>query len=227
MTHYLKQTPWDERTLEIPTYELTSAEPEALEQAEKTEGHFTVKVDPLLDKKRLDQYGFYYTDTLITPVCKRDQLRVFEKEGITISSSGDKQTILDIAEQAFVHGRFHRDFQIPNSLADLRYARWLEDLIDQKQVYYLYYQDEIAGFFGFDGNKVLLLGMDKAFTNRGLAKPFTSQACLRLLSLGYEELFTSVSAINMVSLNLFTSIGFKLTGSVDVYHKLNGKPLTD
>ncbi|UOQ92971.1 GNAT family N-acetyltransferase [Halobacillus shinanisalinarum] len=226
MTHYLKETPWDKRTLNIDTYELASLDVEAFQETMDKEGHFTVKVDPFFDKKVLEEYGFYYADTLLEPKCKRGELKVFEKEGVSIDSNGDKQAILDIAEHAFVHGRFHRDFHIPNELADLRYVRWLEDLYDQNQVYFLYYQGDIAGFFGFENNKVLLLGISKELTGMGLARPFLTSGCLKMLSSGYDELITSVSAINLASLNLFQSIGFKLKGSVDVYHKLNGKILT-
>src|SRR5699024_3530269 len=82
-----------------------------------------------------------------------------------------------IAKDTFIHGRFHRDFNVPNSLADIRYMRWVEDLMEEKNLFALLYNGELAGFYGFDEDKVLLLGIKKEFQGMGLAKPFTSLGC--------------------------------------------------
>lgn len=220
--HYLKETPWDQRTFKINTYEVVSEAEEALRETENRIGHYTLKADPFSPKGLLETYGFYYVDTLLQPECKAEDLREFENEGFTTKKEGDLESIKYMAKEVFVHGRFHRDKNVPAHLADLRYARWLEDLYRKNQVYFLYYQEQLAGFLGFEGNKILLLGMGEKFQGRGLSKPFLYSACRQLCSEGYDKLITSVSSINQASLNLFYSAGFKVKGSVDVYHKLNG-----
>lgn len=222
MSSYLQPTPWDKRTFHIDTYELTDASEAALEATAEKNGHFTLKVDPYHNPEHIIKHGFYYMDSLIEPFCKQARLHTFEKEGTSISQTYDPDEILQIAEETFMYGRFHLDFQIPDSLADTRYMRWVDDLIQADNVFSLLYQGETAGFYAFDQNKVLLLGIKKQFQGKGLTKSFASKGCEQQFLLGYEELYTSISAANIASLNLFLSLGFKLRKTVDVYHKLNG-----
>lgn len=123
-----------------------------------------------------------------------------------------------------MHGRFHRDFNIPTSMADLRYRNWVKDLQEKDLIFALYYRGDLAGFYAYENDKVLLLGIKKAYRNKGLAKAFTSLGCHEQFNLGYNQLKTSISAANLTSLNLFYALGFRLAGCVDVYHKLNGPP---
>ncbi|WP_181348029.1 GNAT family N-acetyltransferase [Thalassobacillus sp. CUG 92003] len=219
---YLRPTPWDVRNFHIDTYEVMRSEEAALKETDERTGHFTIKVDPFENAKPLLEHGFYYVDTLIEPVCKKEKLQLFTREGTTISTEYDRESILKIAEESFEHGRFHRDFNIPNEQADRRYVNWVNDLIDQNQIYALKFNGELAGFYGFNKAYVLLLGMSGRFRNQGLAKAFTSQGCARQLEdNGLSELRTSISAANTTSLNLFYSLGFRLTKAKDVYHKLN------
>nr|GGG68096.1 hypothetical protein GCM10011398_09920 [Virgibacillus oceani] len=219
---YLRPTPWDKRNFNINTYEVTSSGEDALQETDKHEGHFTLKVNPLENPKELLAHGFYYMDTLIEPVCKKENLRYFEHENTFISQEYNAQEVFDIAEEAFMHGRFHRDFHIASSLADLRYLNWVKDLHEKEQLFGLYFENRLAGFYAFEDDKVLLLGIKEQFRNKGLAKTFTSQGCKEQFKLGNQKLRTSISAANVASLNLFYSLGFKLTNTIDVYHKLTG-----
>jgi RimJ/RimL family protein N-acetyltransferase len=220
---YLRPTPWDKRNFHIETYELSEVSEAALQVTNNTEGHFTLKVDPSANTELLNKYGFYYVDTLIEPTCKRENLPIFSKDGIQLSRDFDKNEVLAIAEEAFKGGRFHRDFNIPDFMADQRYMNWVNDLIIKDLIVGLYFQDALAGFFGYANNKVLLLAIKKEFRHQGLAKPFTSHAVLNQFEQGgYDMITTSISPSNLTSLNLFLSLGFRPQGAVDVYHKLNG-----
>lgn len=222
MANYLSPTPWDKRTFKIDTYELTDSNEEALKETDDIEGHFTLKVDPLKNPKQIIEHGFYYMDSLTEPVCQKEDLNVFKRDKISLTQEYNKTDILQIAEDAFMHGRFHRDFNVPNSLADTRYMRWVEDLMAEQNIYSLLYDHELAGFYGFNHDKVLLLGIKKEFQGQGLAKPFTSIGCKKQFDQGFSTLYTSISAANVASLNLFSALGFKLKQTKDVYHKLNG-----
>lgn len=221
MNEYLKATPWDKRNFNVDTYQLTTLTEDALKETVNTAGHFTLKVNPLESPESFLQYGFYYMDTLIEPVCKRDDLRVFTREGVAIASEYDPEEILQIAEEAFMHGRFHRDFNIPNFQADKRYVNWVKDLMEANHIFSLLYERQTAGFFAFENDKVLLMGIKESFRSKGLAKAFVSQACFEQFKFGHEQLKTSISAANVASLNLFYALGFKLKNTVDVYHKMN------
>ncbi|WP_010532059.1 GNAT family N-acetyltransferase [Lentibacillus jeotgali] len=222
---YLRETPWDKRNFNINTYELMSTNEEALRETDENKGHYTLKVGPLENPEPFLRHGFYYVDTLIEPVCKKENLTLFEKEELSLSRTYDRDAILAIAEEAFVHGRFHRDFNIPDSLADKRYMNWVNDLLDAGKIIALKYGDDTAGFYGFDNDKVLLLGIREEYRSRGLAKAYTSLACQDQFQAGYDELKTSISAANVASLNLFYALGFRLRNTIDVYHKLNGEVL--
>ncbi|WP_240452272.1 N-acetyltransferase [Virgibacillus sp. YIM 98842] len=220
---YLRPTPWDKRNFHVETYELAEAGVQALQATNETEGHFTLKVDPSANTEQLNKYGFYYVDTLIEPACRRENLHIFNKEDIQLSADFDRDEVLEIAKESFKGGRFHRDFNIPDFMADQRYMNWVSDLIIKDMIVGLYFQGELAGFYGYANNKVLLLAIKKEFRQEGLAKPFTSHAVWEQFEQGeYEMLTTSISASNMKSLNLFLSLGFRPQGAVDVYHKLNG-----
>ncbi|GGJ87370.1 hypothetical protein GCM10007063_07290 [Lentibacillus kapialis] len=217
---YLRETPWDKRNFNINTYELTDTSEKALQETNENKGHYTLKVSPLENPKPFLQHGFYYVDTLIEPICKKENLTIFDASGISISKTYDRDAILEIAAEAFVHGRFHRDFNIPDSMADKRYMNWVNDLLDAEKIIALKYGNDTAGFYGFDKDKVLLLGIREEYRSRGLAKAYTSLACREQLKAGYDELRTSISAANVASLNLFYNLGFRLKNTIDVYHKL-------
>ncbi|WP_106496541.1 GNAT family N-acetyltransferase [Lentibacillus sp. Marseille-P4043] len=226
MTEHLRPTPWDKRNFSIDTYEVISMTEDALLETDWQEGHYTIKVDPLKSPEKLLDHGFYYMDTLIEPECMRDEFVPSDRGGTFISEDYQAEEVFAIAEEAFVHGRFHRDFNIPSSLADLRYMNWVKDLHEKGQIFGLFYEHELAGFYGYEDDKVLLLGIKKDFRNKGLAKAFASKGCLEQFRLGHDTLRTSISAANVASLNLFYSLGFRLKHTVDVYHKLNGtKPV--
>ncbi|MBP1950512.1 GNAT family N-acetyltransferase [Virgibacillus litoralis] len=206
----------------MDTFEVTGTFEEALQETNKYDGHYTLKIGPLESPELLLKYNFYYMDTLIEPLCKKENLHLFDKDATSITKDYNPSEIILIAEESFKHGRFHRDFNIPNSMADTRYMNWVKDLQEKDQIFALMYEDDIAGFFAYEDDKVLLLGIKEEYRSRGLAKAFTSQGCAEQFKLGYNELRTSISAANVASLNLFYSLGFRLINTVDVYHKVTG-----
>ncbi|MGJ9457554.1 GNAT family N-acetyltransferase [Oceanobacillus sp. CF4.6] len=223
MTNYLEPTPWDQRNFRVPTYQLREYSVESLQETQDTEGHFTVKVDPFADKENLKKFGFYYVNTLMEPVCNKEQLLVPKESKIRFAREYNNKDILDIAEEAFAGGRFHRDFNIPDDMADKRYRNWVNDLIQKDFILALYFDGRLAGFFAYENDHILLLAMHKKFRGKGLAKDFAGSCVQEQFRItGYDTLRTSISPSNPASLNVFISLGFRLKGSIDVYHKLNG-----
>ena len=220
MAPLIKPTPWDTAAFGMPTWELTEYSVEALSQAAQTVGHHTVRVDSLADNRLLHEYGFYYCDTLIEPYCNGSRLRAVQCPEANISKTVDAEQALAICHGAFIHGRFHRDFNLPKAAADLRYDNWLKQLLEAEQVYGLYWNDVLAGFIGCSGNALVLHALSSEYSGRGLAKYWWSAMCKELFNVGCMEVKSSISAANVAVLNLYASLGFGFRNPVCIYHRL-------
>lgn len=216
----IKPTPWDRAAFGMPTWELTEYSEKALQQAVQTVGHYTLKVDPLADKRLLHEYGFYYCDTLVEPYCTAAGLRAVRHPKANISKDVDAGQAVAICHGAFTHGRFHRDFNLPKAAADLRYDNWLKQLLEEEHVYGLYWQGMLAGFIGYSGNKLVLHALAEKYRGKSLSKYWWSAACSELLENGHEEVRSSISAINLPVLKLYASLGFSFDNTRDIYHRL-------
>ncbi|MGV3487418.1 MAG: GNAT family N-acetyltransferase [Tuberibacillus sp.] len=215
------ETPWDTRAFEFETYEIKELNEETLKAVDKIAGHFTARIDPLASKKLLHDYHFYYCDTLIEPYCDSPALKPVFNEHIEVSSQLDLELAKKMCKGTFKFDRFHRDFHIPNELADRRYAYWIEDIAKRGSVLGFTYKGVWAGFFACEDNKILLHALTAEFQGKGLAKYFWSAACQKLFDKGYDEISSSISAANMAVLNLYRSIGFSFRNPMDIYHKFN------
>lgn len=215
----LKPTPWDTAVFGIPTWELTEYSERALRQAAKTAGHFTLKIDPLADKRLLHEHGFYYCDTLVEPNCTATRLRTLSHQKATISKSVDAAQAMAICHGAFTHGRFHRDFNLSKAAADLRYDNWLRQLLEARQVYGLFWEGELAGFIAHNGNSLVLHALASEFRGKGWSKYWWSSVCGELMAAGHQEVKSSISAANLAVLNLYASLGFSFNNPQDVYHR--------
>lgn len=215
----IKSTVWDAVALGIPTWEIEEYSSEALRQADSINGHHTIKVDPLADKRLLRDHGFYYCDTLLEPYCKIGRLRATMHAAATIEKNISVEQVLPICHGAFLYGRFHRDFELPTAAADLRYDNWLRQLVEAQQVYGLYWDGDLAGFIAYSENNLVLHAIDKKYRGRGLAKYWWSAVCGEILKGDHHEVRSSISAANLAVLNLYNSLGFSLRSAKDVYHR--------
>lgn len=227
ISEYIIPTPWDSKTFGISTFEIqVSPNKEIFHQVlnqvviSNKPGHYTVKVDPVTSKKLLHEYGFYYCDTLLEPYCKLEELKTYTKTGISLSKSVSLDALIEVCHGAFIHGRFHRDFNLDKVKADIRYDSWLQQLYGTNNVFGLMYNENLAGFWGFSQNKIILHALDKKYRGKGMAKYFWSLACQELFQQGYSEITSSISAANVAVLNLYCSLGFKFKNPLDVYHLL-------
>lgn len=221
----LTPAPWDVAALGMPAWEIRHYSPAALQLAQDTPGHHTIKVDPLTDKRALHDGGFYYTDTLLETVGTRARVRapgngVPAAVAARISHDFDLEQAVAICHGAFVHGRFHRDFLVDPAAADQRYDQWLRQLASSGQVYGLFAGDALAGFLACQDNALLLHAVAPAWRGRGLAKYWWHQVISALLDSGHDRVTSSISASNMAVLNLYASLGFSFDHPQDVYHRI-------
>lgn len=221
MTHSaIKPTPWDQAVFGMYCAELTEYSEAALQAALDMPGHYTLKVDPLADKALLQEYGFYYCDTLLEPHCEQSRLMATLHHDAAITREMVLDDVLAICHGAFAHGRYHRDFNLPREAADLRYDNWLRQLHAAGQVYGLLWQNELAGFVGISGNNLVLHALAANQRGKGRAKFWWSAICAELFSAGHDEVKSSVSATNLAVVNLYASLGFRFRHPLDVYHRL-------
>jgi ribosomal protein S18 acetylase RimI-like enzyme len=213
------RTPWDSRALGMDTYEILALSKDALEEMASLTGHFTLRVDPQFPRKIIYSESFYYCDTLVEPYCESSHFIHFKNEKASLSGNIPLENLLAISHGAF-YGRFHRDFNIPKRLADLRYDMWLQDLYSKGSIFGLMFENDLAGFLGFSGNKMCLHAVHKKYRGHGLAKYLWGAACTELYKRGQKELISSISVSNLPALNLYSSLGFRFRKSLDVYHKL-------
>lgn len=220
-TDYLIKTPWDSKIFGINTYEVVSISDEVMKKISGMKGHFTVRISPALSSKVVNDYGFYYCDTLIEPYCSKQNFKCFGNKDINISYKSGIDNLMKISNGAFICGRFHRDFNIDKKLADLRYDNWLKEFYKSGNVLGLIYKNDLAGFWCVAGNKIRLHAIGKNYKGKGLGKYLWSAACMELFRQGHKELISSISTSNAAILNLYASLGFKFRNPVDIYHKLN------
>ena len=216
----IKDTPWDAAAFGLHTGEINHYSAEALQLALQTPGHYTIKVDPLISKQLLDDYGFYYCDTLIEPYCSAEKLNVFPHAEVSISKNVEWEDLLPICHSAFKYGRFHRDFNLPEACADNRYDNWLHQLYQQHSVYGLLWRNQLAGFVACSSNSLVLHAVAEDFRGKKMAKYWWGAVCTGLFNSGSAEVTSSISAANVAAMNLYASLGFRFRNPLDVYHRL-------
>jgi len=212
-------TPWDTKAFGLNCFEITELSEQTLAHASANPGHYTIKVDPLADKELLHRFGFYYTDTLIEPVCFSETLINHYNPDCTITNNVELDLLLPMCDNSFLHGRFHRDFNLPDAFADQRYKQWLSQIYVEHEVFGLYFQKQLAGFIAHNNGNLLLHTVSSEFRGKALAKFFWSAVCRHLFQQGIKEIRSSISATNLPVLNLYVSLGFRFRNSDDIYHR--------
>jgi len=215
----IERVPWDSAALGCDAYELRVATPDAIAQA-RAPGHYTVKVDPLADKRFLHENGFYYCDTLIEPFSSAAEFKPLLRPAASFSRETAIGPLVAICAGAFEHGRFHRDFNVERSRADLRYQSWLKTLHAAGKVYGLEWEGELAGFIAHEGAKFVLHALGPKHRGRGIAKYLWSVVCADLVQQGATELSSSISTTNLPAVNLYAALGFRFRNPIDVYHRV-------
>ncbi|MBJ7313314.1 GNAT family N-acetyltransferase [Rugamonas sp. CCM 8940] len=223
----LTPAPWDQAAFGLPAWELAEYSAAALALADVTPGIQTAKIEPLADKRALQQHGFYYVDTLLETAATAAQLRTpatAAPAGLSVvhcaAPGFNAAAALAICHGAFAHGRFQRDLNMDQAGARRRYDGWLSQLIAADAVYGLYADGQLAGFIGHHGHSLVLHAVAPAWRGRGLAKHWWHMVALQLFDAGHERVTSSISAANVAVLNLYASLGFSFGRPQDIYHRI-------
>ncbi len=216
----IKAVPWDKAAFGVDCFEIFNPDPGLLHEALSGAGHYTVKIDPLAEKRALQVAGFYYCDTLIEPWCTPEHLTPFAHADVSFTARIPVDAVVTICRGAFLYGRFHRDFNIDPKKADLRYENWLRQLHREGNVIGLLFKDDVAGFIAHADGSLVLHAMGADYRGKGLAKYFWSAVCRHLFDQGHAEIRSSISFVNVAVINLYATLGFRFRNPVDVYHRL-------
>lgn len=214
----IKRIEWDSATFGCDCYEIGQWSEDALRAAARQPGHYTIKVEPLRSKALLHQYGFYYCDTLLEPFCPRERFVAHPDARARFVRDTPFDDVLAICHGAFLHGRFHRDFNLSAARADVRYDNWLRQLHAAGSVYGLMFDQHLAGFIAVNAQQLVLHAVAPAFRGKGVAKYLWSAVCEDLY-VQHPALCSSISASNVAAANLYLTLGFRLRRPVDVYHR--------
>lgn len=223
----LAPAPWDEAAFGLPAWEVLEHSAAALALAARTPGLHSIKVDPLDDKRLLQQHGFYYADTLLATTATPAQLRPLPgpvPAGLRVADGPDPAAALAICHRAFQHARFHRDRSMDQDGAARRYDNWLRQLLAADAVLGLYDGDALAGFIGHSGPSLVLHAVAPQWRGRGLAKYWWRLAVDQLFAAGHARVGSSISAGNVAVLNLYASLGFSFQRPQDIYHRIVAQP---
>jgi len=216
----IRRVEWDSAAFGRDCYEIAVLDETALRIATEQPGHYSIKVEPLVSKVLLHQYGFYYCDTLLEPHCIADRFTGHRDPRAEIARDTALNDLLAICHGAFEHGRFHRDFHLPKAQADLRYDNWLRQVHAAGGARGLCFDGELAGFMAIDGSRLVLHAMAEKFRGRGIAKFLWTAVCDELFEQGHAEVSSSISAANIAAANLYLTLGFRLSHPVDIYHRM-------
>jgi ribosomal protein S18 acetylase RimI-like enzyme len=214
----LTPVPWDKKAFDVDCYEVSNLELHRLEELKNTPGHFTLRLDPLISAAQIQEFGFRYVDTLLVPACHQESFIAHSNAEVNIAKSVKLSDLSDIASNAFLHGRYHRDGLIPLHLAEKRYQNWLKDLYAADKVVGIEYQGRLAAFIAIEDSKLILHAVHLKLRGRGLAKYLWTPVCESLFVKGFPAIESSISAANLAVMNLYARLGFTIKSAEDIYH---------
>ncbi len=234
-------TPWDEKSFEMDTREIMSVEyqdendlAQLIEEFEKTLKsdtlvYFRQDSNDQIAKKILLTHGYYIAEASLqiklTKVNKVDFSKIY-RNNLEIDeqiNEEDIKQIEDIAYHSFNYSRFHEDPFLDIEKSRIRYANWINDLIEQGKKVYVYRQnDEIISFqfYTVENNKAdLILGGSKEGYGM-MTLYFFSTFMSDLQKKGIKKMETMISASNIGILNTYMSFGYTNERTFFDYHKI-------
>ncbi len=135
--------------------------------------------------------------------------------------SSIKNQMIKISKKTFTTDRFHMDPSCKKSVADNRIALWVElDLFKNHNNYctYLMENKTLVGFNIWNKESMILAGISQDFTGKGLGKSLYVQTILDGMSMGLEEITSSISVNNVPVLNLYSKLGFSYRKPMYILH---------
>ncbi len=171
--------------------------------------------------------GFYYVETSIEPYINTvfwDRSRFADVITNTFrANEDDKAELMEIAKGMFKDLRFSLDLSIGNDLADSRYSKWMNNLIDDnKDIQLLMDNGKIVGFMAMNHTVEktvwILGGTRKGYQGQGLGIALYASALDYCVKRGVKNVVTGISVSNIPVLGLYSKLGFRFGNPTVVLH---------
>jgi hypothetical protein len=138
----------------------------------------------------------------------------------------DHETIEAIAAKSFSHGRYHADPRFPKQLADRRYQRWVRNALtapgEVDRMYVLEQDGKVAGFYHVtlegDVSDLRLAAVAPESKTTMVGVELYAAMLHELRREKVRRVVTSISAMNLNVVNLFSMLGFRFSSPEIIYH---------
>lgn len=178
--------------------------------------------------KFLESYKFFLIDTNI--IFKKKIAYSNNKKNYNLSIKfaclKDKEEIMNLSKESFIYSRFHLDENIPNAIANSIKSKWIENYFNGQRgddLIIATLDDKIAGFILLikSGNNIIidLIAVHEKFRGKNVAKNM-----INFLEENFNDLnkiIVGTQIVNIPSINLYESCGFRIDESYYVFHYHN------
>ena len=187
-----------------------------------------VRQEQLGETAFLQLQGFRFIELNYHPAHRSLQQLELSPGGVVIERAGnvDCDALIDMAGQAFEHGRFHQDPALGARLGDLRYGVWMKNAFSHpgQTVYKCVENDETVGFFVVEypvANRAYwsLIGLTPGMGGQGLGTRVWQAMMLHHKNEGMDSVETSISSHNVPALNLYVKLGFRFPPPDVTFHR--------
>lgn len=176
------------------------------------------------DPRRLlyfQQAGFVYNDTVLSLCYKRlaPDGHLGPKTPLVEATAEDEPALLEIAQTAFGHGRYHADARFPRELANRRYRDWLRRSLapgSSQRVLLAKVGGEIRGFsvvqIGDPSAAYFhLLAVAPAWYGSRVGIGLAAATIRYFAEAGAQRVYSKISAANTRVLNLHAALGARFS----------------
>ena len=187
--------------------------------------------DRLDESMLLEDRGFRFIEMVLHPRLENLERLDIPDQGLDIvpAEESDIAALSMIAESAFADDRFHVDPRLDPRRGDVRYGRWVASTVGHPKQRLLKILDgaSLVAFFIVEAREDgsiywHLTTVSPAFQGRGYGRR-TWLAMLRYhVKNGHNAVSTTISARNIVVLNLYSGLSFRFSPPDMTFHWIRG-----
>jgi RimJ/RimL family protein N-acetyltransferase len=176
----------------------------------------------------LESKSFNFIEMVLHPFYLFKNMDIVGNQGleITLSSEKDRAELIEIAENAFKHERFHIDPRIDPRCGGKRYGRWVSATLGQnssQRLLKVYEGKHLIAFFIVEQLSNLeiywhLTAVAPQFQGKGYGQRVWMAMLNAHKLAGFDMLSTTISARNTSVLNLYSKLNFRFKPPEMTFH---------
>jgi len=188
-------------------------------------------MDRLRESFQLEAHGFRFVEVVLRPhrASLEDLPPQIHGLGIAPATDADLPALIEIAERAFRHERYHVDPRLDPRLGDLRYARWVRTSLGHPSQQLLAITDgpRPIGFFVVERQDAGAVYWHlNAIAPEHHGQGYGRRAWLAMLHRHRDEgatsVATTISVRNVAVQNLYAQLGFRFLPPEMTFHWVRG-----